>query len=86
MLSPVLLIFPQDFNEPIDYIEPQSVEKISALESSQLYVSSINLTGNFHDLVVVVGFSDKDHGYPTMQNSDLYPLIGAFPNGTLLKD
>ncbi|MCU7492671.1 MAG: T9SS type A sorting domain-containing protein [Ignavibacteria bacterium] len=50
------------------------------------YVSSVNLTGNFNELIIVVGFPDRTHSYPRLTNDAEFPLLGAFPDGTLLSD
>ncbi|PIS46245.1 MAG: hypothetical protein COT22_01010 [Ignavibacteria bacterium CG08_land_8_20_14_0_20_37_9] len=73
-----ILSYSQDLLAPID--------NISSTYSTQTYTPSVDLFGDFHELVVVVGFSDKDYGYPTLQTSEYYPLLGAYPDGTLLKD
>lgn len=65
---------------PIDILPPGQIPP------SQTKVSSINLTGNFNDLLVVVGFSDRNYNYPTLTTVQYYPKWGAFPDGTLLKD
>jgi len=49
-------------------------------------ISSINLTGNYHELVIAIGFPDRNPTYPRVWASMSYPLLGIFRNGTLLKD
>lgn len=49
-------------------------------------VSSVNLSGHFEELVVTVGFSDFSPSYPTIDTNYAYPLLGVFPDGTLLSD
>jgi tetratricopeptide (TPR) repeat protein len=51
-------------------------------------VSSINLTGNFNELVISVGFPDRPTtlDYPIIVNNDIYPVCGVFEDGTLLMD
>jgi len=85
-VSVSIITLPQDLLTPIDYIVTESDSQSYSPSSLQTYVSSVNLTGNFNELVIVVGFSDKYNEYPTLQTSDFYPLLGAFPDGTLLKD
>jgi len=59
---------------------------LSVSSSSSVYVSSVNLTGNFNELVIVGGFSDRTHDYPTINTNANCPPLGAFPDGTLIKD
>ncbi|MGE5402877.1 MAG: hypothetical protein ACM3S2_20955, partial [Ignavibacteriales bacterium] len=49
-------------------------------------LNSINLKGSFRELVIVVGYPDRDNSYPVLQNNDKFPLLGAFPDGRLLSD
>lgn len=51
----------------------------------------IPANGDFYELVIPVGFSDRldNDGtlhWPTLKNSTTYPKHGVFPDGTLLKD
>lgn len=50
-------------------------------------VKTINLTGNSREAVVIMGFPDRDTAYPRLTNSNKqFPLLGVFPDGTLLTD
>ncbi|MEG8948151.1 hypothetical protein [Rosettibacter firmus] len=56
--------------------------------TSSTKISSINLTGTFNELVIAIGFPDRNptETYPRLYSSTTYPLLGAFPNGTLVND
>lgn len=71
-------IYPQASKYLPDYIET------AALSEPASKVTSVNLTGNFNELVVAVGFPDRNPPYPRIYNSSTYPLLGTFRDGTLL--
>jgi hypothetical protein len=55
-------------------------------EGSPLDINSVNLTGNYKELVIAIGFPDRDNSYPVLQSNEQFPLLGAFPDGRLLND
>ena len=78
-----LRIFSQSIDSPLDIITSNI-----QYNPSQPYVSSVNLTGNFNELIIPVGFPDRADtlGFPQITTNNDYPLLGQFPDGTLLKD
>lgn len=78
-----LRIFSQSIDSPLDIITSNI-----QYNPSQPYVSSVNLTGNFNELIIPVGFPDRNStwGFPQISTNNDYPLVGQFPNETLLKD
>ncbi len=55
--------------------------------ASDQYISSINLTGQIKVMVIVIGFPDRPHSWPTIKNNNsYYPKLGAFPDGQLLSE
>ncbi len=85
VLLSVHLIFSQ--------IKPQILDSLDvpdAFEDPEYKITSLNLTGNFNELVICVGFPDLPFSldYPTINhdNSGYFPKLGTFPDGTLLED
>ena len=80
LVSDAIFTYSQDMLTPID--------EVTAANNSQSYVSSVNITGNLNELVIPVGFPDKANtiSFPILENKPLYPLVGQFPDGTLLSD
>jgi tetratricopeptide (TPR) repeat protein len=71
--------------EIVRYYSDAFMQQPTATQASTK-VTSINLTGNFHELVIAIGFPDRNPYYPRLYANSDYPLIGVFANGTLLKD
>ena len=57
---------PDEYSETVTISEPASK------------VASVNLTGNFSELVVEVGYPDRSPSYPRIYNNSTYPLLGHF--------
>jgi len=73
----------------IQLLGQQSVDFFAPLDATIdeiLVQQTIPNTGNFNELVIPVGFSDRGNAWPVLTNSTYYPLHGVFPNGILLKD
>jgi len=72
------------------YYEMNCLDNIENIErgnnTAVITMLPVNLTGNFQELVVAIGFSDRSPAFPTINNNPDYPNPGTFPNGTLLED
>lgn len=65
---------------------PQQTKK-SKKALSKTIEKTISLVGKSRELVIIMGFPDRDQSYPVLKNKDeKFPLPGAFPDGTLLTD
>ena len=65
------------------------IDSLGVDTSNQYTVESVNLTGNFTELVVAVGFPDRPatQGIPQLtDNNDKYPVLETFEDGTLPQD
>ncbi|MFH1525418.1 MAG: hypothetical protein ABIG69_02025 [Bacteroidota bacterium] len=82
LLAVGLLMLPQVFTQ-------QSVGFFAPLDATideTTVTQSIPYLGNFEELVIPVGFSDRDNAWPVLSNSSYYPKHGVFPNCDLLRD
>lgn len=74
------LIFTQNAPAVLDIINSAPTQEPTTM------TSTINLSGNFQELVIPVGFSDYNPSYPQITQNKNYPPLGVFPDGTLLND
>ncbi|MDR3668868.1 MAG: T9SS type A sorting domain-containing protein [Ignavibacteriaceae bacterium] len=66
-----------------DYIPPDT----SGTSGGPTLKLTTSLSGNFHELVINITFPDRDTSYPQIvPSSGEYPLVGSWPDGTLLDD
>ncbi|MDP4173387.1 MAG: hypothetical protein Q8933_05425 [Bacteroidota bacterium] len=69
--------------------QTSSSAKKSKLEKQQQQKTNektVSITGNSKELVIIMGFPDRDTSYPVIKSNDKFPPLGAFPDGTLLSD
>lgn len=83
LLSVFLPLYGQSYEmNCLDNIEDVENENVTTI----MMMTPVNLTGDFQELVVAVGFSDRNPAFPTINNNPAYPNPGTFPDGTLLED
>ena len=86
ILSMNSAVFGQDLFQTIDVIPVNTNLKTSG--SVQASVSSVNLTGNFNELIIPVSFPDRPemNQCPIIVTNQAFPLLGVFQDETSLKD
>ncbi len=77
------LLFPQGISY---YYSPDYIEE-NIQERAQLHkLRSVDISGHLKIMIIVAGFPDRDTSWPVIENDPEFPLLGTFPNGTLLRD